>query len=141
MSTIRRPIQIAAPTRLVWNTLLSTEGITRWLGSAGRVDPREGGRFTCTLASGDEVTGIINAWRPTAKAEVLFDKRSAAPWGGTTLTISVARDANQSAVHVLHGGGALDDDAVSAPLDALWKTLLTALRDALETSPASPTAR
>ena len=118
----------------MWNTLLSTDGIVRWLGSAGRVDGREGGRFTCTLASGDEVTGIINAWRPTAKAEILFDKHSAAPWGGTTLTFSVARDGSESAVHVLHGGGALDDDAVSAPLDATWKALLVRLRDALEAS-------
>lgn len=132
MSTIRRPVQIAAPTRAVWNALLSTEGITKWLGSEGRVDPREGGRFTVKLASGEEVTGIINAWRPTAKAEILFDKRSAAPWGGTTLTFAVARDGQESAVHVQHSGGALDDDAVSAPLDAAWKGWLVQLRDSLE---------
>lgn len=137
MSTIRRPIQIAAPTRMVWNTLLSTDGILRWLGTAGRVDPREGGRFLCTMATGEELSGMINSWRPTAKAEILFDKHSAAPWGGTTLTFSVARDGTESAVHVLHAGPSLDDDAVSAPLDAQWKTLLTRLRDALE-SPSQP---
>lgn len=96
------------------------------------MDPREGGRFTVKLASGEEVTGIINAWRPTAKAEILFDKRSAAPWGGTTLTFAVARDGQESAVHVQHSGGALDDDAVSAPLDAAWKGWLVQLRDSLE---------
>lgn len=137
MSTIRRPIQIAAPTRLVWNTLLSTEGIGKWLGTGGRVDPREGGRFTCTLASGDEISGIINAWRPTAKAEILFDKRSAAPWAGTTLTFSVARDGKEAALHVLHGGGTLNDDAVSAPLDVTWKALLVRLRDVLENAPSA----
>ncbi len=132
MSTIRRPVQIAAGTRVVWNALLSTEGILKWLAAEGRVDPREGGRFVCKFASGDEVTGIINAWRPTAKAEILFDKHSAAPWGGTSLTFSVARDGTQSAVHVMHTGSALEDDAVSAPLDAQWKGWLVALRDNLE---------
>ena len=131
MSTIRRPIQINAPTRAVWNALITTEGIAGWLGS-GRVDGREGGRFVCKLASGGEVTGIVNCWRPTAKAEVVFDKHSAAPWGGTTLTFAVARDGKQAAVHVLHGGATLDDDAVSAPLDAQWKTWLVAVRDQLE---------
>ena len=117
---------------MVWNALLTTEGIVKWLGSAGRIDGREGGRFLCTLASGDELSGMINAWRPTAKAEILFDKHSAAPWAGTTLTFSVARDGKESAIHVLHGGGALDDDAISAPLDAAWRTWLTGLRDVLE---------
>lgn len=132
MSTIRRPIQIAAGTRLVWNAMLSSEGIVRWLGTEGRVDAREGGRFTCTIAPGEVVSGMINAWRPTARAEILFDRHSAAPWAGTTLTIAVARDGADTAVHVQHSGGALDDDAVSAPLDAQWKGWLNQLRDALE---------
>lgn len=132
MSTIRRPVQISAPTRVVWNALLSTEGIVRWLGTEGRVDGREGGRFTCRLESGEEVTGIFNTWRPTAKAEIVFDRHAAAPWNGTTLTVAVARDGKDTAVHVQHGGGALDDDAVSAPMDTLWKGWLVKLRDVLE---------
>lgn len=136
MSTIRRQVNIATSPRTVWNALTTAEGLSRWLVSEARVDPRQGGRMVLKLRADDgaptEEAGFLHVWRPTAKLEVNWDKASPGPWRGTFTQFHVAKDGPETILHVNHAGPAFEDEEARLRVDGFWRKALTALRDQLE---------
>ena len=132
---IRRQISIAAPPRTVWNALTTPEGLSRWLASDVRIDPRAGGRIVLKVR-GDgepvEEAGFLHVWRPTAKLEITWDKASPGPWKSTFTQFQVALDGKETVLNVLHDGPAFEEEVARVAADALWKRALLSLRDGLE---------
>jgi uncharacterized protein YndB with AHSA1/START domain len=138
MSTIRRQVSVAATPRAVWTALTTPEGLATWLGIDARVDPRSGGRIVLkvrgTQGTPVEEAGFLHVFRPTAKFEVNWDKSSPGPWKGTFTQFQVARDGKETVLNVQHSGPGLDDVAIHAEIDGIWKRALLVLRDGLEAS-------
>ena len=134
---IRRQISISVPPRTVWNALTTPEGLSRWLATDVRIDPRTGGRIVLKVrGEGDgepvEEAGFLHVWRPTAKLEITWDKASPGPWKSTFTQFQVARDGSETVLNVQHDGPAFEDDDARNAADALWKRALLSLRDGLE---------
>jgi len=138
MAAIRQQLNIAAPTRTVWNALTTEDGLTSWWVDEARLDAREGGRVGL-ISEGDdgepvEERGMVHTFRPTRKFEIAWDTTGASPTKGTRVEFGVARDGKETRVSVVHrGGGVLDDEDARAELDKAWKAALRALRSSLET--------
>jgi uncharacterized protein YndB with AHSA1/START domain len=137
MSTIRRQVTIAATPRAVWNALTTPEGLSAWLGSDARIDPRQGGRIVLKVGRDEnrvEEAGMLHVFRPTAKLEITWDKYSPGPWKNTLTQFQVARDGTETVLNVQHIGPTMEDEATRAAADGVWKKALLALRDGLEAS-------
>lgn len=132
MAIIRKQINIDASPRTLWKALTTAEGLASWLGSDARVDGRDGGRYCLKVGEQEEV-GLIHEFRPTGRLEVMWDKHVGA-WKGSRVLFQVARDGNESVVHVQHISSSFDDDAARLPVDAFWKNSLQKLRDQLESA-------
>ncbi|MCB9759019.1 MAG: SRPBCC domain-containing protein [Alphaproteobacteria bacterium] len=137
MSAIRRQINIAAPTRTVWNMLTTSDGWCAWYADQARVDGRKGGRVVLTIEDDDgnpvDEVGTIHTWRPTSRLEISWDSSSPAVTKGTRLTFNLARDGDETRVALIHGGaGVLEDPEGRAELDKTWRRALKALQSALE---------
>lgn len=137
MPSVRQQLNIAAPTRAVWDMITTAEGLTSWWVDEARVDARKGGRIVLTSEGDDgepvEEVGLVHACRPTAKFEIAWDSNSPAPTKGTRIAFQVARDGDETRISVIHsGGGILDDEEEWEQLDKSWKSALKALRGALE---------
>lgn len=132
MPMIRRQISIAAPPRTVWNALVSAEALARWLGEVPRLDAREGGRVDLTPRGVAPVSGLFHTFRPTAKAEISFDKKGESPWKGTFLSFLVSRDGRETSLNVQHDGALFDEPAARAEVDEFWRQALQRLRDGVE---------
>lgn len=135
MSTIRRQINIDTSPRTLWRALTEPEALG-WLGTDGRVDGREGGRYqvrvTDMAGAAALESGMIHAFKPTGRLEVIWDRHSEGPWRGTRTLFQVARDGKESVVHVQHLSPAFTDAAVRAPVDEFWRLALLRLRDRME---------
>lgn len=150
MSSIRRHVHIAAPSRAVWNAVTTGEGLSSWWVDSARVDGRQGGRLVLQWTDDDgkevEAWGMFHELRPTAQVEVLFDRVGSSPLRGCRLAFQVARDGAETRLSVLLADGeALNDPAQREALDAGWRRDLKALQDLLDApaaapSPASPAA-
>lgn len=126
---IRRQVSIEAAPRSAWNAFTSVEGLQLWIASTARVDGRQGGRVSLTLADATEHGGYFHGFRPTSRLEVRWDR---GPWKGAFTNVAIARDGGETVVNVQHDGPGLDDEAARAPIDEFWRRVLTALRDRLE---------
>jgi uncharacterized protein YndB with AHSA1/START domain len=131
MPAIRRQVTIETPARTAWNALTTGDGLASWLADEARVDGRVGGRVVLKMDDVEEL-GVVQAYRPTSKFEVTFDKISPGPWKGTSLAISVARDGNETVVNLVHAGSCFDDEPTREEADSTWRRALAGLRDALE---------
>ncbi|MEM6931303.1 MAG: SRPBCC domain-containing protein [Myxococcota bacterium] len=137
MASIRQQINIAAPSRAVWNILTSAEGWKRWWAEEARLEARNGGRIVLTVEGEDgepvEERGVFHEVRPTRKLEIAWDANSPAKTKGTRLMFSVARDGDETRVSLIHsGGGILDDEEARSEMEKEWKSGLKALRSSLE---------
>jgi uncharacterized protein YndB with AHSA1/START domain len=136
MPSIRQQVNIAAAPRAVWRALTTEQGLTSWLVTAARVDPRPGGRLVLTTAGADgapvEERGMFHDIRPTRRIEIAFDANSPSSTRGTRLELHVAVDGGETRVLLVHSGEALGDAEVSAVQDARWRQALLALRESFE---------
>jgi hypothetical protein len=89
MSSIRRHVHIAAPSRAVWNAVTTSKGLASWWVDSARVDGRQGGRLVLNWTDDDgkevEAWGMFHELRPTAQVEVLFDRVGTSPLRGCRL--------------------------------------------------------
>ncbi len=132
MSTIRRQINIDASPRSIWRALTVPEELG-WLGTEGRVDGREGGRYQLKVEGGAAMeSGMIHEFRPTGRLEVIWDRHSEGPWKGSCTMFQVARDGKESVIHLQHINPAFTDPAIRAPVDEFWRAALLRLRDRME---------
>ena len=143
MSSIRRHVHIAAPSRAVWNAVTTAEGLSSWWVDSARVDGRQGGRIVLGWTDDDgaevEVRGMFHEFRPTAHAEILFDRIGSAPLKGCRLVFQVARDGAETRLSVLMADGeALSDPAQRDALDAGWRRDLNALQGLLDAPAPAP---
>lgn len=143
MSSIRRNVHIAAPSRAVWNAVTTAEGLSSWWVDNARVDGRQGGRLVLgwTDESGADVEarGMFHEFRPTAQVEVLFDRVGSSPLKGCRLVLQVARDGAETRLTLLLADGeALQDPAQREALDAGWRRDLKALQDLLDAPAPAP---
>jgi uncharacterized protein YndB with AHSA1/START domain len=137
MSSIRRHVHIAAPSRAVWNAVTTAEGLASWWVDSARVDGRQGGRLVVQWTDDDgkevEARGMFHEFRPTAQAEVLFDRVGDSPLKGCRLAFQVARDGAETRLSlVLADGEALLNPAAREALDAGWRRDLKALQALLD---------
>lgn len=137
MSSIRHQINIAAPSRTVWNVLTTAEGWTRWWANDARIDARAGGRIVLQVEdeNGDAVEerGLFHELRPTRRLEIAWDANSPAATKGTRLRFTLSADGSETRLSMVHsGGGILDDDDARSQLESEWRSALHALRDSLE---------
>lgn len=137
MPSIRQQINIAAPTRVIWNLLTTAEGWTQWWAEEARLEPRSGGRIVLTIEGDDgepvEERGVFHALRPTRKLEIAWDATSPAKTRGTRLQFTISRDGDEARLALIHsGGGILDDEEERASLEREWRSALRALRSHLE---------
>lgn len=139
MAAIRHQINVATNPRAVWRALTTEEGITGWWVDKARVDARPGGRIVLTSEGEDgtplEERGMFHEVRPTRKIEIAWDSNSPAATKGTRIEFQVARDGDETRVHVVHSGGAIEEDeALRKTLDDSWRQALQSLRQSLEGS-------
>ena len=139
MAAIRHQINVATNPRAVWRALTTEEGITSWWVDKARVDARSGGRIVLTSEGDDgtpvEERGMFHEVRPTRKIEIAWDANSPAATKGSRIEFQVARDGDETRVHVVHSGGALmEDEAFRKTMDDSWRQALQSLRQALEGS-------
>ena len=137
MASIRQQINIAAPTRTVWNTLTSADGWKQWWAEEARLEARTGGRIVLTVEGDDgepvEERGVFHEIRPTRKLEIAWDATSPAKTKGTRLQFTISRDGDETRVALVHsGGGILDDEEARDGLEREWRSALRALRSVLE---------
>ncbi|MBX2801607.1 MAG: SRPBCC domain-containing protein [Myxococcales bacterium] len=137
MANIRQQINIAAPSREVWNVLTSAEGWKRWWAEEARLEARSGGRIVLTVEGDDgepiEERGVFHELRPTRKLEIAWDATSPAKTKGTRLQFTISRDGDETRVALIHsGGGILDDEDARADLEKEWRSALKALRRSME---------
>ena len=137
MASIRQQINIAVPSRVVWNALTSAEGWKRWWAEEARLEARSGGRIVLTVEGDEgepvEERGIFHELRPTRKLEIAWDSTSPAKTKGTRLQFSISRDGDETRLALVHsGGGILDDEDQRAALEKEWRSALRALRSSLE---------
>lgn len=137
MANIRQQINIAVPSRVVWDTLTTAEGWKQWWAEDARLEARSGGRIVLTVEGDDgepvEERGVFHELRPTRKLEIAWDAGSPAKTKGTRLQFMVSRDGDETRLALVHsGGGILDDEEARAELEKEWKSAFKALRSALE---------
>ncbi|HHO51403.1 MAG TPA: SRPBCC domain-containing protein [Deltaproteobacteria bacterium] len=137
MPSIRQQINIAAPTRVIWNLLTTAEGWTHWWAEEARLEPRSGGRIVLTIEGDDgepiEERGVFHEIRPTRKLEIAWDSTSPAKTRGTRVQLTISRDGDEARLALIHsGGGILDDEEARAALEREWRSALRALRSHLE---------
>jgi uncharacterized protein YndB with AHSA1/START domain len=137
MTSIRQQINIDATPRQVWRALTTSEGLKSWWVDEARVDAREGGRVVL-IGEGDEgepieERGIFHSFRPMRRIEIAWDSNSPSPNRGTRIQFSVARDGEETRLHLIHSGkGILEDEEAWPTLQKEWRQALLALRTALE---------
>ena len=139
MAAIRHQINVATNPRAVWRALTTEEGITSWWVDKARVDARSGGRIVLTSEGDDgtpvEERGMFHEVRPTRKIEIAWDANSPAATKGSRIEFQVARDGDETRVHVVHSGGAImEDEAFRKTMDDSWRQALQSLRQSLEGS-------
>ena len=137
MASIRQQINIAVPSKRVWDALTSADGWKQWWAEDARLEARSGGRIVLTVEGDDgepvEERGVFHELRPTRRLEIAWDATSPAKTKGTRLQFVVSRDGDETRVALVHsGGGILDDEEARAELDKEWRTALKALRSWLE---------
>ena len=137
MASIRQQINIAVPSRVVWNALTTAEGWKRWWAEEARLEPRSGGRIVLTVEGDDgepvEERGIFHELRPTRKLEIAWDASSPAKTKGTRLQFSISRHGDETRLAMVHsGGGILEDEDQRAALEKEWRGAMRALRSSLE---------
>lgn len=137
MSSIRRQINIAAPSRAVWRMITTADGWASWYADEARFDGRDGGRVTLVGEDDDgnplEEVGLVVTWRPTSRLVIRWDSNSPAPTKGTEITFNIARDGDETRVSLVHAGaGILEDEEGRKALDLTWRRALSSLREALE---------
>lgn len=137
MANIRQQINIAAPSRIVWDALTTADGWKRWWAEEARLEARSGGRIVLTIEGDDgepvEERGVFHELRPTRRLEIMWDAGSPAKTKGTRLQFTVSRDGDETRLALVHsGGGILDDEEGRASLEKEWKSAMKALRSALE---------
>ena len=138
MAAIRHQVNIAVPTRTVWNALTTADGLTSWWADEARIDPRPGG-IIVVMTEGDdgepvEERGVLHELRPTRKIEIKWDKGCKAATAGTRITFQLAKDGSETRLSLVHSGsgGVLEDEEARAALDKDWHRALRSLRDSLE---------
>ncbi len=137
MSSIRQQINIAAPSRRVWDILTTAEGWKQWWAEEARLEARSGGRIVLTIEGDDgepvEERGVFHELRPARRLEIAWDATSPARTKGTRVQITVSRDGDETRVALVHsGGGILEDEEARADLEQEWRRGLKALRASLE---------
>lgn len=138
MPSIRQQINIAAPTRVIWNVLTTAEGWKQWWAEEARLEARNGGRIVLTVEGDDgepvEERGVFHEVRPTRKIEIAWDATSPARTKGTRVQFTLSRDGDEArlALIVSGSGGILDDEEGRADLEREWRSALRALRSHLE---------
>lgn len=137
MAAIRQQINIAAPLRTVWNSLVTAEGWRSFWADDARIEPRAGGRIVLVSEAPDgtriEERGIFHEMRPTRKVEIAWDANSPAPTRGTRLNFTISKDGAETRLLLVHsGGGVLEDDEARTNLEREWKEAFRTLRESLE---------
>ncbi len=138
MPSIRQQINIAAPTRVIWNVLTTAEGWKQWWAEEARLEARNGGRIVLTVEGDDgepvEERGVFHEVRPTCYIEIAWDATSPARTKGTRVQFTLSRDGDEArlALIVSGSGGILDDEEGRADLEREWRSALRALRSHLE---------
>ncbi len=138
MAAIRHQVNIAVPTRTVWNALTTPDGLTSWWADEARIDPRPGGIIVLMTEGDDgepiEERGVLHELRPTRKIEIKWDKGSKANTAGTRITFQLAKDGAETRLSLVHSGSGavMEDEEARAALDKDWHRALRSLRDSLE---------
>jgi uncharacterized protein YndB with AHSA1/START domain len=70
---------ISAPTSRVWTALTEPVLLTRWLGVDVRIQPRQGGHFSVTLAPGLVREATIDIFEPTRRMRLIYQPPPSLP--------------------------------------------------------------
>ncbi|MGI9597346.1 MAG: SRPBCC family protein [Acidimicrobiales bacterium] len=98
--------RIAAPPEVVFDFLVDSEKMLRWMGKSVDIDPRPGGQFRLDANGTDVATGTYVEVDPPNRVVFTWgwEGSTEVPPGSSTVTFTLTADAEHTVVELRHAG-------------------------------------
>jgi uncharacterized protein YndB with AHSA1/START domain len=124
--------RIKAPMNVVFSFLVDPTRFVRWMSAKAELDPRPGGRYRLTMATGEIASGVYEVIEPPQRLVFTWgwEGNPALPPGSTTVEITLSDEGDVTVLRLRHLQ--LPDEGTRDTHAEGWTMLTGRLMDAIE---------